>query len=369
MRVLVIGGISRSLVNFRGPMLRAMLAAGHEVFACAGEVDETFVQRLETMGVSFRGVDLKRRGTNVFQDWHYSRAIYRVISEIRPDVVLSYTIKPVIYGSLAAARLKVATVAAMITGAGAAQPGSNIREIAIALVARRLYGRALRTAHVLFFQNPDDEMLFREHRLISQSRVVQIPGSGVDLNHYAVTPAVTDPVTFLLIARLLANKGVREYAAAARQLRQKYAAVRCLLVGPTEKGLGGIPENEVQRWQNEGTIEYLGRINDVRPSISSSSVYVLPSYREGTPRTVLEAMSMQRAVITTDTAGCRETVENGVNGFLVPVGDVGSLVTTMQRFVENPQLIVEMGKRSRQMAEKRYDVRRVNNIILSALGL
>jgi len=369
MRVLVLGGISRSLVNFRGEMLRAMIDAGHEVCACAGEVNQSDVSKLREWGIEFRGVDLERRGTSIAKDWRYRRAVGAVIGQCRPDVVLSYTIKPVVYGSLAARSCGVRTVAAMITGAGIVQPGTSFRDRVMARVGRTLYSRALRAVDVVFFQNPDDEMLFREYRLLGKSRVIQIAGKRQDLDWFFRVPARTGPVTFLLIARLLENKGVHEYVEAARLLKKRYPAVQCLLVGPCETGRGAVGPEAVKCWHNQGWIDYRGPVDDVRQSIADASVYVLPSYREGLPRTVVEAMAMGRPIITTDVPGCRETVMEGVNGYLVPKRDPVGLEAAMRRFVEDASLIEEMGLQSRRLAEQRFDVRRVNDVILSALGL
>jgi len=353
-------------------MLEAMVEAGHEVIGCAGEVEPYAVAKLEAMGVAFRGVELDRRGTSIAGDRRYRRALRAVIDEVKPDVVLAYTIKPIVYGCLEAKRAGVPTVAAMITGAGAAQPGTNVKEKLVAWVARRLYRKALRGVDVLFFQNPDDEAMFRDAGLMGESRVVRIPGSGVDLAHYAPSRPPTEPVTFLLIARLLAKKGVREYTAAAEAIQARFpqAGARCLLVGPAETGGGAVPIEEVRAWEKAGVIEYLGSLEDVRPAINQASVYVLPSaYGEGQPRTVLEAMAMGRPIITTDAPGCRETVEEGVNGFLVPVRDADALSEAMARFIEDRGLIERMGKASRARAEAIYDVNKVNAIILDALGL
>lgn len=368
MRILVLGGISRSLLNFRGKMLEAMVAQGHEVTCCAGEVETDVVEQLKGMGVGFHGVELRRRGTNALGDWRYYRALRQVIAKVKPDVVLAYTIKPVVYGCLAAARANVPTVAAMITGAGAAQPGATAKESAIAWIVQRLYRRALRRTDVVFFQNPDDEAMFRQCGLIKNHRVVQIAGSGVDLSHYAPAPPVTDPVTFLLIARLLQAKGIREYVTAATSLSERYGRrVLCVLVGPFEDG-GEISSEELARWRR-GAIDYRGALDDVRPALREASVYVLPSYREGTPRTVLEAMAMGRAIITTDAPGCRQTVVEGENGYLVPPKDAQALEDAMRRFVEAPELIVKMGQQSRRLAECRFDVHLVNRTILAALQL
>ncbi len=370
MRILVIGGISRSLINFRGQMLESMVSSGHEVYACSGEVEEECVERLRGIGVVFHPVDLERRGTSVFRDVRYLRSLKGVIEHVKPDVVLGYTVKPVVYGSIAAWRCKVPLIAAMITGAGAAQPGRTIKQGIVGRIARALYSISLRHVDVIFFQNESDETLFRRYRLIHNSRVVQIAGSGVDNSHYGLTDAITKPLTFLLIARLLVNKGVLDFAAAAMTLRKKYGdRVRFVLVGPFESGNGGISRHDLESWQRSECIEYLGPLDDVRDVMASASVYVLPSYREGTPRTVLEAMSMGRPVITTDVPGCRETVVDGQNGYLVPVRDPISLANAMERFITNPHTIAEMGLRGREIAMSKFDVKKVNAVILKELGL
>jgi glycosyltransferase involved in cell wall biosynthesis len=370
-RVLVIGGIASSLVNFRGPLLQAMVSEGHEAFACAGEVDDAgAVLDLERMGVRFHESSLRRRGTNVWSDWQYYRALVEIMDSCRPQVVLAYTIKPVIYGCLAAARCGAPLVAAMITGAGVVREESGEGGGAAGTAARLLYRRSLRHAHVVFFQNRDDEHLFRQRRLLGTGRVVQVPGSGVDLERFPFSPPVLRPLTFLLIARLLPAKGVREFAEASRRLRERYGdQVRSLLVGPFERGAGGIRPEEVSEWQASGALEYRGAVRDVRPHLGEASVFVLPSYGEGRPRTVLEAMAMGRAVVTADTPGCRDTIEDGVSGLLVPPRDRGALAAAMERFVLDRELIARMGLRGRERAEACFDVRHVNRIVMGELGL
>lgn len=367
-RVLVIGGIAQSLVNFRGPLLQAMVDQGYDVHACAGESDERWERELHARKVTFHRVNLKRRGINALSDLRYLSELRKTIRAVQPDVVLTYTIKPVVYGSLAAARCRVPMIAAMITGAGAAQEGTRVKEQVIAKIARTLYRYSLRHASLIFFQNADDEQLFRDRGLVRSGNVVQIPGSGVDLAHFEFAPAVNKPVTFLLIARLLIKKGIRDYAAAAAVMRQRYGdAVRFLLVGPMESS-GGISEPELNQWVASGAIEYLGPLEDVREVLRQTSVFVLPSYYgEGTPRTVLEAMSMGRPVITTDAPGCRETVVHHRNGYLVPAHAPACLVNAMAEFVEQRELIGIMGARSRQRAEEKYDVHAVNRLILREL--
>jgi glycosyltransferase involved in cell wall biosynthesis len=261
---------------------------------------------------------------------------------------------------------------ALITGLGYAFQGQEedggSRSLLRSLV-KRLYGLALGGIHKVFFQNPDDEALFRSLgilRSVIPSRVVN--GSGVDVAQYSVAPLPAEP-SFLLIARLLGDKGVREYVEAARRVRVRQPAAVFRLVGWIDENPDAIHQHEVDGWVADGVIEYLGRLEDVRQAIGASSVYVLPSYREGTPRTILEAMAMGRAIVTTDAPGCRETVEDGDNGFLVPVKAVDELAAAMLRFVEQPLLAAKMGSRSRQIAEEKYDVHKVNAVMLKEMGI
>jgi glycosyltransferase involved in cell wall biosynthesis len=288
---------------------------------------------------------------------------------IRPSHVLGYTIKPVLYGSLAAWLAGVPRRSALITGLGYAFQGQANERGGLRVLVQWLYGLALRRTHKVFFQNPDDQTLFRSLGLLlpgTPSCVVN--GSGVDVEAFAVAPVPAAP-HFLLIARLLGDKGVREYAQAAQRTRALYPQVRFSLVGWLDENPDAIAQTELSAWVQAGTMNFLGRLSDVRPAIESCSVYVLPSYREGTPRTVLEAMAMGRAVITTDAPGCRETVVDGDNGFLVPVQSVDALAEAMARFITDPTLVARMGQRGRQLAEEKYDVHKVNAVMLQEMGL
>jgi glycosyltransferase involved in cell wall biosynthesis len=233
-----------------------------------------------------------------------------------------------------------------------------------------MYGFALAKVDKVFFQNRDDEHLLADLGVLSkETPAVVINGSGVDLSYYDVATLPAGQPTFLMICRLLGDKGVREYAAAASILRERQSPVCFRLVGWIDQNPDSIAPSELDEWVQDDDVEYLGYLDDVRPAIANSSVYVLPSYREGTPRTVLEAMAMGRPIITTDAPGCRETVIDGENGFLVPVKSVDALVEAMQRFIDNPELAIEMGRRSREIAEEKYDVHKVNAVMLREMGI
>jgi len=376
MIVLLVASFPDSLLHFRGPLLTALLSKGMTVHVAAPDLsaDSPLRQQLETCGLHVHDIPLRRTGMNPLTDFATLLHLWRLMRRLRPDHLLAYTIKPVIYGSMAAWLARVPRRFALITGLGYAfqgsGDGSNGHREVLRLLVQRLYRLALRATHTVFFQNPDDQALFRQMRLLQPSTLsVVVNGSGVDVDSFTAVALPAGQPRFLLIARLLGDKGVREYAQAARRIRVMHPGVRCALVGWIDSNPDAIAQAELDAWVKEGSVEFLGLLSDVRPAIAECSVYVLPSYREGTPRTVLEAMAMGRPIITTDAPGCRETVVDTDNGFLVPVKSVDALVNVMERFIQDPELIVRMGQRSRQIAEDKYDVNKVNAVMLHAMGI
>ncbi len=372
-RVLIIASLASSLRNFRGPLLEALRARGHTVHAAAPELETDTETRawLEARGVTCHAYPMARSGLSPIGDLRCFLELYRLMRQVRPDLSLGYTIKPVIWGGLAAWMARVPERVALITGLGYAFSGeAQGKRALVRKIARRLYAIALRRASLAFFQNPDDRADFERWGLLPPGLpVLVVNGSGVDTAAFAPAPLPGTPMRFLLIARLLGDKGIREYAAAAARLRKNWPGAEFHLVGPLDPNPDGIGETEVRGWQEAGHLVWQGARDDVRPALADAHVYVLPSYREGTPRTVLEAMSMGRPVITTDAPGCRETVVDGVNGFLVPPRDVDALATAMERFLIEPDLIQRMGAKSRQHATEKYDIHKVNAVMIDAMGL
>jgi len=371
MQVVIFGGFADSLVNFRGPLLRALVANGHQVTACAPSATANVLGKLTEMGVDYRDVSVSRTGLNPLSDIKTFWSLIILIRELKPDVLLSYTIKPVIYGSLAARLLGVPAIYSMITGLGYVYSSGNAERKWVTRIATLLYRFALNGNKRVFFQNPDDRSFFvRSEMLTCIEQSVLINGSGVDLQHFAydAVKSIKFP-SFLLIARLIKDKGIGEYVEAARLVKSRYPDVNFCLLGPLDSNPNAISALQIGEWEAEGVISYLGETSDVRPALRACSVYVLPSYAEGTPRTVLEAMATGRAVITTDVPGCRETVVDGGNGFLVPPRDASALAEAMSRFIEHPELIRCMGSEGRSMVEDKYDVHKVNAVILEVMGL
>lgn len=370
MKILIIAGFADSLLNFRGALISALQSKAYQVHVAAPNLERRsdLILHLQSLGIVAHNIPLQRTGMNPLADAWLLIQLWRLMNRLRPDCVLAYTIKPVIYGSIAARLARVPRRFALITGLGYAFQGEGQRRLLRSLV-QHLYGLALRCTHKVFFQNPDDKSLFLTSGILNAAKPsIVLNGSGVDLFQYDVA-ALPDRTSFLLIARLLGDKGVREYAEAACILRQEGVNAEFAMVGWIDENPDAIRQDELDAWVREGTIKFLGKLADVRPAIAGSTVYVLPSYREGTPRSVLEAMAMGRAVITTDAPGCRETVVDGYNGFLVPVKSVEDLVRAMRRFIVDPTLATAMGLHSRQIAIQKYNVDDVNAKMLEEMGI
>lgn len=370
MRFLLIAGFPDSVWAFRGPFIEALQDCGLEVHLAAPDLaDGTNLRAsLEAKGLFVHSIPLLRTGTNPWVDLKTLGALWLLMRRIRPAYAMGYTVKPVIYGSIAGWLAGVQQRFALITGLGYAFQGEGQRG-ALRHLVQSLYAIALKRTKKVFFQNPDDEALFRSRGLLKVDLPsVVLNGSGVDVATFDVVPLPAQPV-FLLIARLLGDKGVREYAEAARAIRALRPDAKFLLVGWIDHNPDAIRQAELDEWIRDEAVVFLGRMADVRPAIAQASVYVLPSYREGTPRTVLEAMAMGRAIITTDAPGCRETVVDGLNGLLVPVGEVPPLVAAMRRFLDNPAMSASMGLESRKLAVAKFDVRRVNSVMLKEMEI
>jgi glycosyltransferase involved in cell wall biosynthesis len=374
MKIVVIGGYAPSLVNFRGPLLARMAELGHQVHALAPAHVPDVAPRLEAMGVDYHMIPLNRRGLNPLADIGSLLHLKQVLVRIKPDVVLSYTFKPVVYGSLAARMAWVGSgkrVYAMITGLGYAfTEEAGLKRRILFNVAKGMYKSGINACDGVIFQNPDDENFFRRLGVVPERvRTTVVGGSGVDLEHYAEAPQPAGP-SFLCLSRLLRSKGVALYAEAAARLKARHPEAVFRLAGPPEEGGDAVTPDEIAAWRAAGALEVLDPVEDVRPLLADAGVYVLPShYREGTPRSILEAMSMGRAVITTDAPGCRETVVPGENGLLVPPRDADALEQAMERFILDPALAPAMGAAGRSLARARFDVRAVNDAILSFMEI
>jgi glycosyltransferase involved in cell wall biosynthesis len=368
-KILVIVQNTKDLLNFRAQLLMDFVKAGNQVTACAPENDPDLVEKISKMGITFIQIPLERAGMNLIKDLFAIIYLVKTVSQINPDIVFNISMKPGIYGTLASRWARVPKVYSLMTGLGFAFLTTNLRGYLINKLVCFMGRFAFPKNNKIFFQNPDDLSQFVKLKLVRKAQAVLVNGSGVDLKHYSPAPIVEKGPVFLLISRLIKDKGVIEYVEAARILKNRHNEVTFCLLGPFDSNPTALSRSQIESWHREGVIDYCGETKDVRPFISASSIYVLPSYREGIPRSVLEAMSMGRPIITTDAPGCRETVIMSKNGFLVPVKNVHALAEAMERFIVNPNLIKEMGQCSRELAVEKFDVNEVNNKIMKEMGL
>ena len=359
MHVAIVLNTSWNLYNFRRGLIDALQEAGHTVTLVAPEDEHAGL--LRELGYRLVTVRMDRRGIHPGRDLTYLRELYRVYRRVRPDVVLHFTVKPNIYGTVAAHRLGIRAVNT-VSGLGTV----FLKKGAVSWVAQQLYRISFRWADRVLFHNPDDHALFVARGLVAADRAAVIPGSGVDVHHYApvdAAPADDQPFTFLVIARLLIDKGVIEYAEAARQLRQRGIPARFQLLGARDpQHRRGIPNATVDAWVDEGLIDYLGTTDDVRPFITRADAVVLPSYREGLPRTLLEAASMEKPLVTTDTPGCRHVVADGHNGLLCRARDAADLADALYRLQQlSATERQRMGQRGRALVAQRFSEEYVIN--------
>lgn len=375
MKVLIISSSVESLLNFRLDLIKAVQAKNYVVHvACPGFRGSEGSQNILTeQGVIVHPIPMSRTGVNPVFDLMTLIALYRLMIKVKPSVVLSYTIKPVVWGGLAARLANIPRVYALITGLGYAfVDGVSVggKRKFIRSVVELLYSISLSKCSRVFFQNPDDEALFRKLKLLAMevpSTVVN--GSGVNLSHFQLAP-LPKKLAFIFIARLLVDKGIRQFAEAASLLKLRYPDVEFKVVGYLDDNPESIEQSELDAWVASEKLVYLGRLSDVRPAIAGASVFVLPTfYREGVPRTILEALAMGRAIVTTDTPGCRETVVHGVNGYLVKPEAVEELVSALEKLILNPQLVVDMGNASYRIACDKFDVHKVNQKMLLGMEI
>lgn len=372
MKVLMLGSLSYSLINFRGRLLKALRDAGHDVVASAPDHDAAVVEALADMGVAFRSVPMARAGLNPVKDLATLWAYVALLRREKPDVVIAYTQKPIIYGGLAARLYGKARFYVLMSGLGYVfSPEADKRHLLRRCVSHA-YRMAVSRARAIFVFNGDDRRMMTRHGIIHEDQhVVQIGGSGIDIGHFTQQPLPPGPPTFLMIARLMRDKGVGVYVEAARAVKQRYPEARFRLLGRFEPdNPTGYSQRECAEWSASGLIEHLSETRDVRPHLAAAHIFVLPSfYREGLPRTLLEALATGRPIITTDMPGCREPVLPGHNGWLVAPRDAVALADAMLDALSDPARLGEMARCARTLAIEQYDVTRVNAQLLECMHL
>jgi glycosyltransferase involved in cell wall biosynthesis len=366
-KIMLVVPYAKYYKNFSWDLIQSLALEGHQVIAAAPS--NPYHKELASIGVEYAHIPIKNTGLNPFYDLYSIFKMVQAFKRHQPDILCCYSIKPVLYGSIAAACSNINQVLLMITGLGYTFNAQSGKPSALFSFVKTLYRFALDRCTKVLFENPDDLKLFHHLQLLKSDKALIVGGAGVNIEKFKLSARPLRPVVFLLIARLIKDKGIVEYVEAARLLKEKYPDAIFQLLGPFDSNPTAINRAEVTRWIEEGLITYAGETEDVRPYLKEASVFILPSYREGTPKSALEAMAMGLPVITTDAPGCRETVISGHNGFLVPVRDASALAEAMERFILSPAMILRMGVKSRELAVKKYDVRAVNAVIMEAMGL
>lgn len=372
-KVVVIGSLAWSLVNFRLDLMQRMVASGHSVLAVAPDIDAATRDRLASQGIACRSVPMDRTGLDPRRDLATFRALLRLLREERPDLVLAYTMKPIVYGCLAARLAQVPAIHALFTGLGYAfsEERPTGRRRAVRSVVVWMHRVALTGVTSAFCYNTQERRDIRRFRLIPpQTPLHDVPGSGVDTARFVPTAPPEGAVRFLFVGRLLRSKGLAVLAEAASLLRAQGRPVTIDVLGPEDSNPDAVSPSVLAQWQASGLLNLLGATRDVVPYFRDCSVFVLPSLlREGVPRTILEAMASGRAVITSDAPGCGETIREGASGFVVARGDAAALAQAMARFVDDPGLARRMGAAARDQACARHDVHHINRLLLTHMGL
>lgn len=371
--VLVVAGLAWSLVNFRMDLMTRMRANGHRVLAAAPDFDAETAALLQSHDIEPLTVPMNRTGLNPLRDLQTLQALRRVIRTRKPDLVLPYTMKPIIYGCMAARIEGDVPCHPLFTGLGYAfcDPYPRGKRRVVRQIAIRLHRIATRRTRVAFYYNPAEAQDLRQFRMLPPTaRMVAIPGSGVETTRYAPTSMPEGETVFLFIARMLRSKGVEDLVAAARLLRAEGHRFRVDLVGPVDSNPDAVTPATLQAWHDAGEVVYHGPTRDVRPYLRNCHVFVLPTkLREGVPRTILEAMACARPVITTNAPGCGETLQDGESGLVVPRGAVGALSRAMRRFLIDPDLAARMGAKAREHVVRHNDVHIVNRLLLTEMDL
>ena len=348
-----------SLINFRGPFIRALVQRGLRVVCVSSEDDSEIGDDVRNLGAEYRQIAGDRTGIGLLSGLKMIAAYKKFFEELRPDYLFLYMSKPIAFGGLAAILAKMPHVNRLVNGLENAYYRTGLKDALVRMVMSFFYKRVAAKADNVFFQNHDDQKYFIEHGMLSKDNSCVVGGSGVDMEHFARHPLPDEPIV-LMTARLLWSKGIREFFQAVRYVKAKHPEMRVLLVGGLDDNDEAIRKEELDEFIKTNDVEYCGFAKDVRPYLNRCSIFVLPSYHEGLPRSVIEAMAVGRAIITTDVPGCRETVEDGVNGYLVPSHDSIVLGDRMEKLVTDGMLRSNMANLSYQICCEKFEVNKVN---------
>lgn len=374
-RILLIGTTAECVYNFRKDLILALVAKGYQVYAFTTDNIPSELEKISALGATPVPYVFSRGGLNPLNEFKNTIILYQKIKKINPYLVLSYFTKPAIFGTLAAKMAKVPRIFAMLEGLGytfTEQPeGLSTKTKIIRKSQITLFKLALPLADGVIFLNPDDPKDLLAKNNIEVKKVHLLGGIGINLADYPFsTKQMNDNITFIFVGRLLKEKGINDYVNAAKIVKNKYPNTKFVVLGAADNSnFGSLTQKDIDSLVQTNLIVYPGRVDNVNKWLEDSDVFVLPSYREGIPKSTQEAMAIGRAVITTDVPGCRETVIDGVNGFIVPKWNPQALAEKMIYFIENPEKISEMGYESYKIAQDKFDSYKVNDRLLKILGL
>lgn len=370
--VLFIAANARSLLHNRGRLIESMKEQGLNVAALVPGYD--YIEDVESLDITIEKYDLDRHSLNPLAFISQLLGLIKKVKKMAPRAVFCYSIKPIALGAIAARLSGVKYVFCLVTGLGYAYCADGLKPRLVRVASRFLYGSAAVLGNLFIFQNEDDKQelskgwLFKLANMLGKEKIV-VGGSGVDIEEYPYQPVPEDGFSFLCMARLIKEKGVIEYAEAAKQVKEVYPDTVFYLAGSIDENLvSAINRDTVTRWENDHGITYLGQVTDVNKWIGDTTVFVLPSYREGTSRAILEAMSIGRPILTTNVPGCRGPVVDGLNGYLAKEKDAESLRDAMIKMIEEKQELQTMGLASRQRIQQIYEVKKVNANMLDAMN-
>ena len=365
-KILISANVIFTITNFRIELLKALKNDGYEVVCVANNDNftDSSYKTLKNLDIKFIVVNVNRKGLNPIEDLKYFFSLIKIYKTEKPDVVLHFTIKPNIFGTIAAKLVKVKSINT-INGLGSAM----IQNTFLSKVLKKMYMFSLKFSDKVFFQNNDDLEFFISNNLVSKNKIGIVPGSGVDTNLFKNCVSSSEQLTFLLVARLLKDKGIYEYINAIRIIKSKYKNVKFLLAGQLDNdNPSAIDKTYIKEWDKEGLIEFLGKTNDIKKFLRLTDIVVLPSYREGLSRFLIEAASASKPIITTNVAGCKDVVEATENGFLCNVRDSKSLAFSIERMILlDKKRLQKMGLKSQEIAKKKFDKEIVNKIYLKAI--
>lgn len=374
MKISILSTAIKDTLIFRRELILKLAAEGYEVFVFCVDYTEQTRLKVEELGGIPVDYALSRAGLNPIADLAAVWQLKKIFNKIKPEIVLSCFVKPSIYGSIAARMAGVPNRIAMLEGLGFVftdlPGGLSFKQRVLRKIQVFLYWLALPSISTIVFLNPDDPIDLLKRNKLKAKRVEVLGGIGLDLSRFPYSNPPTSYVRFIFIARLLAEKGIFEYIEAAKRVKADYPNSEFVVLGGIDQANpGGLKQADLQKLLDTGVIVYPGYVNNVQEWLADSSVFVLPSYREGLPRSTQEAMAIGRALITTDVPGCRETVVDGVNGFLVPKWDVDALVDKMTYFIKHPETVELMGLESHKLAVKNFDADKINTKLMKIMGL